>query len=179
MNQHDQKQLELFLQAIRVRALSFTVRRCGDENAALDVLQDTMMAFVDVAENYEQEAWKNLFYKILNRRIVDRYRKLQWRMKLVNILNFSSFTKEEEELEKLDYEHGEQVMEAAELTAQFEAALTSLPERQREAYLLRQWEQMSVKETAEIMSCSEGSVKTHLSRAMASLKQTLGDWIDE
>ncbi len=180
MDQHYQKQLELFLQSIRVRALSFAAHRCGDEDAALDLLQETMIAFVDVAEKYDQEAWKNLFYKILNRRIVDRYRKYQWRNKLVSILNLSHFSAEDEEVpEKVDYEHSEQVMTANELSAQFEAALKSLPERQREAYLLRQWEQMSVKETAEIMACSEGSVKTHLSRAMASLKEALGEWVNE
>lgn len=60
------------------------------------------------------------------------------------------------------------------LSGHFERVLQSLPARQQEAYLLRQWQGMNVKETADIMGCSQGSVKTHLSRAMQDLKGATG-----
>ncbi len=54
-----------------------------------------------------------------------------------------------------------------------EAALARLPVRQREAFQLRVWEGLSVDDAALAMSCSAGSVKTHLFRAMQALKGEL------
>lgn len=181
MDNDQQQQLEIFLQTIRVPALKFASNRCGNVDDALDMLQEAMIDFVASAEKFPQQAWKNLFYKILIRRITDRFRKSQWRNKLAKMFSLSSHDEEDSDytFEPVEFDDSEEVYRAEELSQQFDKALKALPDRQQEAYMLRQWQQRSVKETADIMNCSEGSVKTHLSRAMNNLKQALGDWIDE
>ena len=176
-----QQQLEIFLQTIRTPALKFAANRCGNVDDALDMLQEAMIDFVASAEKFPQEAWKNLFYKILVRRITDRFRKSQWRNKLAKMFSLSSHEDEDNDctFEPVEFDDSEEMYRADELSQQFDKALKALPGRQQEAYMLRQWQHLSVRETAEIMNCSEGSVKTHLSRAMSNLKQALGDWIDE
>lgn len=186
MKQTIDSRLEPFLIKIRTQTLAFAVFRLKDEETALDILQDTMMGFVKVAHRYEQEAWKNLFYKILTRRITDWQRKETWRRKLRHILPISRLSKTEDHQDNF-YTHAsntasnpaESQMATDELAENFEAVLQQLPARQQEAYLLRQWRGLSVKETATIMQCSEGSVKTHLFRAMKTLKEQLGEWLDE
>ena len=141
---------------------------------------------VKSAANYEEEAWTNLFYKILTRRITDWQRKQTWRRKLRHILPFSHLGEADDEWDN-DYTDVDNTasnpvqsqLGADELANRFEAVLQLLPPRQQEAYLLRQWQGLSIKETAVIMQCSEGSVKTHFFRAMQSLREQLGEWIDE
>jgi len=186
LNQEINQKLDRFLHEIRSRTLAFAIFRLKDEEVALDVLQETMMGFVKSAHRYEEEAWNNLFYKILTRRITDWQRKQTWRRKLRHILPFSHLAEAEEDSDNLytdpdntqsDIVHSQ--AGANELAKQFESVLNSLPARQQEAYLLRQWQGLSIQETADIMQCSVGNVKTHHFRAMKSLKAQLGEWIDE
>ena len=189
MKQNIESELERFLVRIRSKTLAFAVFRIRDEEAALDILQETMMGFVKSAHNYDEEAWTNLFYKILTRRITDWQRKVIWRRKLRHFIPFSQLTESEGTESELDnfLTHDDNTQSnpvhsqlgADELSDQFQAALKLLPSRQQEAYLLRQWQGLSIKETAKIMQCTEGSVKTHFFRAMAFLKEELGEWIDE
>ncbi len=178
-----QTALDIFLRSNRSAALKFTAIRLKDEEAALDVLQEAMIGFSHTVHQYEEEVWKKLFYKILLRRITDFQRKQSWRHRIVQVLNFSQLAQPEDEhvsasLDPEATENTAEVYEAGELADAFEVALGKLPARQQEAYLLRQWQAMSVAETAVVMKCSQGSVKTHLSRAMQALRQELGDWID-
>jgi RNA polymerase sigma-70 factor (ECF subfamily) len=183
-----QPELEPFLRRIRSPALAFAVVRLRDEDTALDMVQDTMIGFIKVAANYEVAAWKNLFYKILLRRITDWQRKVAWRNRLCYILPFSQLgnADDDDEEDNMAIHAGNATPDTAEsayhagiLSGHFERVLQSLPARQQEAYLLRQWQGMNVKETADIMGCSQGSVKTHLSRAMQTLREQLGEWLDE
>jgi RNA polymerase sigma-70 factor (ECF subfamily) len=142
-----------------------------------------MIGFAKAVSDYPLDAWKNLFYKILLRRITDHQRKQTWRNKIVQILNFSQLPQagDEEGTGVPEYqttEHAGACHDASELADAFEIALGQLAPRQQEAYLLRQWQGMSVAETAVAMNCSQGSVKTHLSRAMQALRKALGDWVN-
>ncbi|HGG60260.1 MAG TPA: sigma-70 family RNA polymerase sigma factor [Gammaproteobacteria bacterium] len=179
--------LAIFLRRIRNAALKFAAVRLRDEEAALDVLQEAMIGFAQAAPRYEDDAWTKLFYRILLRRITDHQRKQGWRERIVRILPFSQMglpeqgedTDTAEARLAISRDHTASGYEADELAEAFEAALAQLPARQQESYLLRQWQGLSVKEVAEAMNCSEGSVKTHLSRAMQSLRSELGEWVDE
>ena len=190
LDQDQQRSIERFLAGIRSRALAFATFRLGDEETALDMVQDTMMGFVKVVDDYPAEAWTNLFYKILTRRVSDWQRKQRWRQALAPVSLFSrlggggdddddepNFEARIADTASDNPAHAE--LMTGELAARFEAALATLPPRQQEAYLLRQWQGLSTRETADIMRCSEGSVKTQLSRAMRALRDALGDWLEE
>ena len=89
MTENNDAELTLFLREIRSMALKYVQVRVSNEDIALDLLQDTMMGFVQAFERFEKDAWKNLFFKILNRRITDFLRKQTWRNRLVQMLTFS------------------------------------------------------------------------------------------
>ncbi len=173
--------LDGFLRDIRSPALKMTVLRVRDEELALDLLQEAMIGFVAAARRYEEDAWPGLFYRILLRRITDWQRKRGWRERIARILPFSALAGAEgdgADPEGPPADSAQDCHAADELAQALERALAELPARQQEAWLLRQWQGLSVREAAAAMGCSEGSVKTHLSRALGALRERLGDWID-
>jgi RNA polymerase sigma-70 factor (ECF subfamily) len=150
---------------------------------ALDIVQDAMLK---LAENYGDrpaEEYPMLFQRILQNTIRDHYRRQKVRSLWTTL--FSSFTPQhaEEEFDPLDSlqdkdnrsqgEEPEEALQQAQLFGIIEEALQQLPARQREAFLLRYWEEMDTAETAAVMGCSEGSVKTHCSRATHALAEIL------
>ncbi len=181
--QYDDAALSRFFRSVRSGALAFATLRVRDEDVALDLLQEALISFVPAAKKHDEDIWKRLFYKILGRRIADWQRKQFWRDRIARITSFSALpladSGEAIEFPAGSDEQPEQSHSATQLAEHFETVLASLPPRQQEAYLLRQWQAFSVAETAAIMGCSEGSVKTHLSRAIQTLKEQLGEWINE
>jgi RNA polymerase sigma-70 factor (ECF subfamily) len=157
----------------------FAVR---DEHVALDIVQDSMMKLV---ENYAAKPLNEiplLFQRILKNTTYDYYRRQKTRSLWTTL--FSSFSSKNQENQNENYDFLETLLikkesslssdpyeqlEQSQLIAFIEKAITTLPSRQREAFLLRYWEEMDVNETAAIMGCSEGSVKTHCSRATHAL----------
>ncbi len=172
--------MEAFLKSIEGKAYRMALLNCSDPDDALDLVQDAMFKFVDKYATKPKEQWKPLFYTILNNRIKDLYRKRsvrrKWRMW------FSSERDDDgqevdpiqtmPDHEALSPEHATKVGDAFEM---LQSVLRTLPHRQQQAFLLRTWEEMSVAETAQAMGCSEGSVKTHYSRAVHTLRDQLGD----
>ena len=157
----------------------FAVR---DEDAALDIIQDSMLK---LAEKYAAKPLAQLpmlFQRILQNTIRDYYRRQKVRSLWTTLFSALSPGDDEEHdpLETLrpadTFKRADgppEQLEQAQIVAIIEQALESLPGRQRQAFLLRYWEDMDVAETAAVMGCSQGSVKTHCSRATHALAAIL------
>ena len=153
-----------------------------DEDAALDIVQDSMMKIAEKYGDRPQEEFPMLFQRILQNTIRDYYRRSKVRSMWTTVLSALSPSDDEDHdpLENIAAEDGSQLCtspEGALLQAQtlaaIETEIAKLPTRQREAFLMRYWEDMDVSETATAMGCSEGSVKTHCSRATHTLAAAL------
>ncbi len=157
----------------------FAVR---NEEAALDVVQDSMLKLAEKYGDRPGEEFPMLFQRILQNTIRDYYRRSKVRSMWTTVLSAFSPDGEEEydPLETMETEDAAkyspapdaQLQQAQTMTA-IEDEIKKLPTRQREAFLMRYWEDMDVAETAAAMGCSEGSVKTHCSRATHALAAAL------
>ncbi len=171
--------LDQFLASVERRAFQIARMALRDEDEALDIVQDAMLKLARSYAKRPSEEWRPLFYRILNNRILDWQRRRTVRNKLFGWL--PSFQHEDEEAGDPyelvpDTQQGpsEQVM-LGDAMLLLEQALAELPQRQREAFTLRNFEGMDVAETAAAMGCTEGSVKTHYSRAVHTLRTRLGE----
>lgn len=151
----------------------------GDRDQALDLVQETMIQLVRRYQDRPSQEWRPLFYRCLQNRIRDWHR----RQKVRRALFWQPPTQTEEGPAPMPEApdpagiDGAEALQRAQAMRKLEAALAGLPRRQREAFELRLWEGMDVAETAQCMACSQGSVKTHLSRALARLRSELeGVW---
>jgi RNA polymerase sigma-70 factor (ECF subfamily) len=178
-----EKELSQFLQSVERRAFKQAVYAVRDDDSALDVVQDAMIKLSEKYADRPPEELPPLFQRILQNVIHDFFRRQKVRNTWTSL--FSSFFKDDDDdggdiLETLEAQAGTEAAESA--SDQVERAQTlqliddevkKLPARQREAFLLRYWEDMDVAETAALMGCSEGSVKTHCSRATHALAKAL------
>jgi RNA polymerase sigma-70 factor (ECF subfamily) len=159
------------------RALSIATFSIGDRDEALDIVQDAMLKLVRNYAGRASEEWRPLFYRILANRIKDQQRRQSVRRRV--IAWFAPTDDDDSDpLAALPDPRPvapDEVLGRADAMTALEAALGELPARQRQAFLLRSLEGLNVAETATAMGCSEGSVKTHFSRAVHSLRATLGD----
>ena len=178
-----QKELSDFLASVERRAFKQCVYAVHEEQAALDIVQDSMMK---LAEKYAQrppEELPLLFQRILQNTIRDHFRRSKVRSTWTTLLSNFGVGGDDDEVDPLDTLEVEDLanvpaspagqLEQAQTMAAIEEAVKALPERQREAFMLRYWEELDVSETAKVMGCSEGSVKTHCSRATHALAKVL------
>ena len=157
----------------------FAVR---DEEAALDIVQDSMLKLAEKYGDHPADEFPMLFQRIMQNTIRDYYRRSKVRSMWTTLLSaFSSDDDEDHDpLETLAADENEsgaitpesKLLQARTLEA-IDEEIKKLPTRQREAFLMRYWEDMDVAETAAAMGCSEGSVKTHCSRATHTLASAL------
>ncbi|MES2012787.1 MAG: RNA polymerase sigma factor [Pseudomonadota bacterium] len=170
------KELSDFLEAVERRAFKQTVYAVRDEHAALDIVQDAMMKLAEKYGNNPASEFPMLFQRILQNTMRDFWRRQKVRNLWTTLL--SSFGRNEDgedrdPLETIDVEDDSDEpsaqLERSQTIKLIEGALKKLPARQREAFVLRYWEDMDVNETASVMGCSGGSVKTHCSRAVHAL----------
>ncbi|WDZ94695.1 RNA polymerase sigma factor [Herbaspirillum sp. WKF16] len=179
------KELSDFLESVERRAFKQAVYAVRKDEAALDIVQDAM---IKLAEKYGDKPVAELpmlFQRILQNTIHDFFRREKVRNTWVSL--FSSFGggdgEGQDDFDVLESFESADGSEAAESSADkvereqtlklIDAEIQKLPTRQREAFLMRYWQDMDVAETAAAMGCSEGSVKTHCSRATHALAQAL------
>lgn len=159
----------------------FAVR---DEDAALDVVQDAMLKLTEKYADRPAAELPLVFQRILQNTIHDHFRRQKVRSTWTTVLSALGQKDDRDEdhdpLESLPARSDDRAtddpaaqLEQGQVVALIEQALARLPARQREAFLLRYWEELDVAETAAAMGCSEGSVKTHCSRAVRALAELL------
>jgi RNA polymerase sigma-70 factor (ECF subfamily) len=177
------KELSDFLKSVEKRAFKRTVYAVRDEDGALDVVQDAMIRLAEKYADRPAAELPLLFQRILSNATMDWFRRLRVRNAVLQ--NMSDFDSDDGEgdfdlLESLESADGMLGAESAadtfgrtQILLLIEAEVAELPARQREAFLLRYWEELDVAETASVMGCSEGSVKTHCSRAVHALAKAL------
>lgn len=177
------KELSDFLKSVERRAFKRTVYAVRDDDAALDVVQDSMIRLADKYADRPAAELPLLFQRILSNATMDWFRRQKVRNSVLqNMSDFEvgSGDGDFDLLESLESAEGMLGAESAAETVSrsqilllIEAQIGELPGRQREAFLLRYWEELNVAETASVMGCSEGSVKTHCSRAVHALAKAL------
>ncbi|MGY1459669.1 MULTISPECIES: RNA polymerase sigma factor [unclassified Luteimonas] len=164
--------LEAFLDGIAARAYRFAEAGLRHREDALDAVQDAMVKMLGYRERPADE-WTPLFWTILRSRIVDAQRRRTLRLGWMT----SADERQEAGVEWADAgPDPSRAHDGQEAWGQLVAALRDLPRRQREAFGLRVLEELDVATTARVMGCSEGSVKTHLSRARDALQKRLEDF---
>lgn len=171
--------LEAFLAQVERRAFRMAEVQLRHREDALDAVQDAMMRLVKHYKDKPADEWAPLFWGILRRRLVDQHRRRKVRSIVVGWLGGGRDQAGDEMpvWEPADPGQGPLGrLHDTESYAQMVAAVQELPRRQGEAFMLRMLEGLDVAEIARAMGCSEGSVKTHLSRAMHRLRDQLEDW---
>ncbi|TWI14037.1 RNA polymerase sigma factor [Aerolutibacter ruishenii] len=165
--------LDAFLADIGPRAFRFAELGLRDREDALDAVQDAMAKLLGYADRPAAE-WTPLFWSILRRRMVDLQRRRTFRLRW--LLPNQPLDDDAMPDWADDGPDPARTHDGREAYARFADAMTALPRRQREAFNLRVLEELDVATTAQVMGCSEGSVKTHLSRAREALQRQLEDW---
>ena len=179
-----QAEISSFLAEVERRAFKQAMFAVRDEDAALDIVQDAMLKLTERYAAKPAAELPMLFQRILQNTIHDHFRRQKVRSAWTTLLSaFGNKDEKDEDYDPLETLQAKSdsnatsdpagIAEQAQTVAVIEQALSRLPARQREAFLLRYWEELDVAETAAAMGCSEGSVKTHCSRAVHALAQML------
>ena len=173
--------MDQFLASVERRAYGIAKMAVGHREEALDIVQDAMLKLVQLYADKPQQEWRCLFFKILQSRIRDWYRRNKvrnrWRVWL-DKLGFGEDDNEDPLARFADQAAPEPSLSVSNERSMQElnSALEQLPLRQQQAFLLRAWEGLSEEETAGAMGCSKGSVKTHYSRAREALRYALKEY---
>lgn len=178
-----EQELSDFLRSVDKRAFKRTLYAVRDEDAALDIVQDAMVRLAQRYADRPATELPLLFQRILSNATMDWFRRQKVRNAVLSNLSDLEGSAEDadfdllESLESLESTLGTEsaadAVSRTQLLQLIEAEIAELPARQREAFLLRYWEEFDVAETAEVMGCSQGSVKTHCSRAVQALAKAL------
>jgi RNA polymerase sigma-70 factor, ECF subfamily len=176
------KELSDFLKSVEKRAFKRTAYTVRNDDAALDIVQDSMIRLSEKYADRPPEELPLVFQRILSNATMDWFRRQKVRNAV--LVNLSDFEGADEDggdfdlLELLDLDSVATESAADSVGRQqvlelIDGEVSKLPGRQREAFLLRYWEELDVAETAAVMGCSQGSVKTHCSRAVHALAKAL------
>ena len=171
--------LDQFLVGVEKRAFKIAQMSLRNDDDALDAVQDSMMKLVQSYASRPVDEWRPLFYRILANRIRDMQRRRTVRGRIMAWLPTRD-SDDDDEFDPIAAAPSPDPcpakrLELDEAIGVLETAVADLPPRQRQAFLLRNFEGLDVAETASAMGCSEGSVKTHYFRALESLRARLGE----
>lgn len=168
-----------FLASVEKRAFITARLATQNEDDALDIVQDAMLGLVQNYSQHPQAEWGALFHSVLHSKINDWYRRRQVRQRWRVFFNETTESEESPDPDELvaqtQFLEPDRQLQNDELSQRLVELIGKLPLRQQQALLLRAWEGYDIAETANIMGCSEGSVKTHLARAMRQMRDYLGD----
>ncbi|HVN35664.1 MAG TPA: RNA polymerase sigma factor [Casimicrobiaceae bacterium] len=178
------QEISHFLADVERRAFKQAMFALRDEHSALDVVQDAMLKLTEKYAGKPASELPMLFQRILQNAIHDHFRRQKVRSTWTTLLSALGKGEEKDEdydpLETLAAKSDSnanadpaQLLEQGQIMSLIEQAIGRLPARQRQAFLLRYWEELDVAEAAAAMGCSEGSVKTHCSRAVHALAEML------
>ena len=175
-----------FLASVERRAFKQAVYAVRDDEAALDIVQDAMLKLAEKYPDKPPAELPPLFQRILQNVIHDHFRRQKVRnlwTTLLSSLQPASSDRDGGDNDPLETllpgennemaENAANIVESGQIVRIIEAEIQRLPNRQREAFIMRYWQDMDVAETAAAMGCSEGSVKTHCSRATHTLATAL------
>jgi RNA polymerase sigma-70 factor (ECF subfamily) len=172
-----------FLASVERRAFKQAVFSVQEEESAHDIVQDSMLRLAEKYSDKPAAELPLLFQRILQNAIRDHFRRTKVRSTWTTLLGSMGLGGDDDDadpLETLQVEDQSNIpttpaaqLEQSQVMESIEEALKGLPARQREAFVLRYWEELDVSETAKVMGCSEGSVKTHCSRATHALAKIL------
>ena len=178
-----ERELSDFLKSVEKRAFKRSVYHVRDEEAALDIVQDSMMKLAEHYADKPPNELPMLFQRILSNCTLDYFRRQKTRNALFSNMSDFESASDDGDFDLLEtyassdssqqVESAEDLTRRAQILREIETEILELPGRQREAFLMRYWEDMDVAETAAAMGCSEGSVKTHCSRAVQALSKAL------
>ena len=172
-------ELGRFLAEVEKRALRIAEISIRDRDEAHDLVQNAMIKLVRKYSDRGNDEWTPLFYRILQNGVRDWHRRQAVRNR---VMVWTGRSKDEDG--NYDYVSAapdpagrtpDEQLQNREAMQALEIAVRELPARQKEAFMLRTFEGLDVRDTAVAMGCSEGSVKTHYSRAVHSLRETLGE----
>jgi RNA polymerase sigma-70 factor, ECF subfamily len=174
-------ELSAFLESVEKRAFKQAMFAVRDEEAALDIVQDAMLRLAEKYGHLPAGELPALFHRIVQNAIRDWFRRQKVRsLWTTQLSSLGGEDDDQDPLETLRSVHGSEreegpagQIEQAQVLEIIRQEVNRLPERQREAFILRYWEELDVAATARAMSCSEGSVKTHCSRAAHALQEAL------
>ena len=161
-----------FLASVERRAFIAARMSTHDDEDAFDIVQDAMIKMAQKHADLEKHEWAPYFFRIVYNKINDWHRRQSVRNRWRTFFNTDNgdALNPENTVRQATYREPEEQINDEEQSASLLNTIENLSERQRQALMLRLWEGFSVAETASIMGCSEGSVKTHFSRAISKLK---------
>ena len=178
-----EKELDAFLRGVEKRAFKRSLYHVRNQESALDIVQDSMMKLAQHYGHKPVEELPMLFQRILTNSTLDWFRRQKTQNALFTHLGDFESAEDGGEFDLLETllrddednlaDNPEKQADRAQTLRTIESEIQELPARQREAFLMRYWEELDVAETASAMGCSQGSVKTHCSRAVAALSKAL------